>query len=959
MARLLSGRVKKTPQSGITSDRYEFLGLDQAEPDLGDPIIGPSSTGAKPFPPGSQYVLINVGGQTGERYWIPSTSLVPPGTTPGSFTVFNNSVQVGIANSFNKFNFVGTGVTVDFVGPNFEDQTGVATVRIQITDVQGIGDAYEVAYNNPSTGKEDGASGFVYRNGKVGIGSTIPTKILDVYGEVGFTTIHTLDLNIGSGATVLKTYNGNIGIGTQTPKYSFEFSNPVGLSSLVYDGRGRPGNDNDVLISKGDGRPPEWAALASAVPAEKSDSLKTTESSEDRSFYIGFSSNTNSYSQLFVDSDSLIYNPDKVKLGIGTNPQYALDVNGTIRAEEIIVDVMSSFPGILTTTSTSTAVLDSFDSGQFRSARYSVQTTTTGRLSNYSISGLTSGSNYSPGTYQNVSLISGLTGEQATANITVSPKVSTQISSTTLTGGIFTTTDSIAGIPTATLVAFDTTLNPNTYEESRITEIQVANSGAGFTSIPNIIIDSPIISGNPVLGVGIGSTALVTEVSMKVTNVILNSSGISTNTIPTVTFDTPVGSGVTAEGIVGFGISTFTITGVGSAYTSPPTVSYNQTPTESPVVSVGLGLSDTNILITGGSGYDNTVTLTVNGVNGIGNDALISVGSISIGGTILSVNVINPGTGYTTPPTIVVNGTGVGAAITITELIVSNIDVISPGAGFQTSKPGVSLSGGGGTNATAQVDDIVLTGINLTNPGYGYTSADIPVTVSIDSPGLVQPVGFSTVGLGIYSVRATTGLGYTEVPGITTDSPTISPFTEAVLTPVLGYDSQYDILPGPGYGGTTYYYIDPIDNNTFRITKDFAGTDYVTLGYDVSANPNVYIDGIVTNVDIQKQGSGFQIGEVLSVNNNNLYSSFSEVVGTGFSFTVSNLVESFQISDILLLQSVGSATTSVSIVEYAGISDTENLVEYSADLSGINVRLNVTPNYANNTLVYNKFPTRV
>jgi hypothetical protein len=607
----------------------------------------------------------------------------------------------------------------------------------------------------------------------------------------------------------------------------------------------------------------------------------------------------------------------------------------------------------LTTTSTSTAVLDSFNSGQFRSARYSVQTTTTGRLSNYTISGLTSGSNYSPGTYQNVSLISGLTGEQATANITVSPKVSTQIPFTELSGGIFSTSDSIVGIPTGTIVEFDTTLNPNPYEESRITDIQVVNSGAGFTSIPNIIIDDPIITGNPVLGVGVGSTSLVTEVSMKVTNVVLHSTGIITSTIPTATFDTPVGSGVTAEGIVGFGISTFTITGVGSAYTSPPTVSYDQTPTESPVVSVGLGLSDTNILITGGSGYDGSTTFTVNGVNGIGTDAIILLGSLS-GGSIQSVNVVSPGTGYTTPPTIVVNGTGVGAAITITELIVSNIDVISPGAGFQTSKPTVTLSGGGGTNATAQVDDIILTGINLTNPGYGYTSADIPVTVSIDSPGLV-----STVGLGIYSVRATTGLGYTEVPGITTDSPTISPFTEAVLTPVLGYDSQYDILPGPGYGGTTYYYIDPIDNNTFRITKDFAGTNYVTLGYDVSANPNVYIDGIVTNVDIQKQGSGFEIGEVLSVNNNNLYSSFSEVVGTGFSFTVSNLVESFQTSDILLLQSVGSATTSVSIVEYAGISDTENLVEYSADLSGINVRLSVTPNYANNTLVYSRFPTRV
>ena len=50
MGKLVSGRIKKLPQSGITSDRYEFLGVNQAEPDLGDPLVGVSSIGAKPKP---------------------------------------------------------------------------------------------------------------------------------------------------------------------------------------------------------------------------------------------------------------------------------------------------------------------------------------------------------------------------------------------------------------------------------------------------------------------------------------------------------------------------------------------------------------------------------------------------------------------------------------------------------------------------------------------------------------------------------------------------------------------------------------------------------------------------------------------------------------------------------------------------------------------------------------------
>jgi len=951
MARLITGRVKKTPQSGITSDRYEFLGLDQAEPDLGDPLIGPSSTGAKPFPPGNQYVLINVGGQTGKRYWIESTSLIPPGLTPGSFTVFNNDTLVGAANSFNKFNFVGTGVTVDFVGPNFADQTGIATIRIAVNEVLGIGNDYEIAYNNPVSGNEEGATGFVYRNGRVGIGSTIPTQTLDVNGTVGFTTINVVALNIGAGATIFKTDGGNIGIGTTIPKYSVEFSKSIGISSLFYDGKGSPGSDSDVLISKGAGSPPEWVTLGEATPTQNSNKVKTTNTIEDRLFYIGFSSvSGNSFGQLYVDSDNLYYNPDSVKLGIGTQPEYALDVSGTIRADQIIADRLSSFSGILTTTSTATAVLDTFNSGQFRSSRYSIQTTTKNRLSNYSISELSSGSQYSPGTYQNVSLISGLTGEQATANITVGPRISTQLSSTTLSGGIFTTTGSIAGIPTATLVAFGTTINPNPYEESKITELQIINSGAGFTSVPNIVFDSPTIIGNPVLGVGVGSTALVTDVSMKVTNAILNSANSST-TVPIVVFSSPVGPGLTAQGTVGFGISTFTITSAGSSYTSPPTVSYDQTPTSTPVVSVGLGISDANIQITPGSGYDGTTSFTITPVGGIGTDATIILGSLDGSGGITDIDITNIGTGYTTPPTVTVNGTGVGAAVTITELVLANLDIVSTGSGFTTSKPTVTLIGGGGTDASAVVNEVIATNVNITNPGYGYTG---PVTAAFNVIGVA-----ASVALGINSLSITSGLGYESIPDVTIDSPTLSPFTGAILTPTLGYDPEFDLLPGPGYGGTTYYYIDPIDNNTFRITKDFAGTDYITLGYDVSTNPNVYIDGIVTNVDIQNQGSRFEIGEVITVNNNNLYSSFSEVVGSGFSFTVSNLVESFQTSEILLLQSVGSATTNSSIIEYGGISDTENLIEYSTDIIGNTVRLKVTPNYEDNVVIYDRFPIRV
>ena len=74
MAQYNSGRKKKFNQTDITSDRYEYLGLEQAEPDLGDPIIGVGSTENNPKPAGQTYVLAAVDGYVGKRYWAPITT---------------------------------------------------------------------------------------------------------------------------------------------------------------------------------------------------------------------------------------------------------------------------------------------------------------------------------------------------------------------------------------------------------------------------------------------------------------------------------------------------------------------------------------------------------------------------------------------------------------------------------------------------------------------------------------------------------------------------------------------------------------------------------------------------------------------------------------------------------------------------------------------------------------------
>ena len=208
MGKLRSGRVKRIPQIGITSDRYEFLGLNQAEPNLGDPTVGPSSIGANPIPVGQVFQPVSVSTKEGERYWTP---LVGFGTTVGVISVYENGFLPNGDNRFqriNGLNFVGTGVTVETTsvdGP-FEG-VGIATIRFELDRLINKGNIGQVIYNSPS-GYVDGANDLTYYNSKVGIGSTTPNVKLDVVGDGNFTGIVTASYFSGTATTAINVIGG-------------------------------------------------------------------------------------------------------------------------------------------------------------------------------------------------------------------------------------------------------------------------------------------------------------------------------------------------------------------------------------------------------------------------------------------------------------------------------------------------------------------------------------------------------------------------------------------------------------------------------------------------------------------------------------------------------------------------------------------------------------------------------
>ena len=104
MAKYISGRVRRTDQDKLTDDRFKYLRLEDAEPNLGD---SPDIAGTPSIPSGQQFQLFSVLNNPGERYWSP----IQGGVIPGSISVFEEGSLVGTLSSITQLDFRGNGVT--------------------------------------------------------------------------------------------------------------------------------------------------------------------------------------------------------------------------------------------------------------------------------------------------------------------------------------------------------------------------------------------------------------------------------------------------------------------------------------------------------------------------------------------------------------------------------------------------------------------------------------------------------------------------------------------------------------------------------------------------------------------------------------------------------------------------------------------------------------------------------
>jgi len=239
MPKYLSGRVKRTDQAYLSTDRYQYLGLEQAEPNLGDP---PSASGSPGIPVGQRLQIISVVGRPGERFWIP----VEGGLIPGSISVFEEGTLVGGPSSTTQLDFRGNIVTAEGTRTGMDNPGIAVTVSIAPPGTDG-----QILFND--NGDFNAATFFNYDNStvgvaSVGIGTSAPTQSLHINGNLRLEgTIFDFNNDAGSSGQILTKNNeggleytnpGSIQAGAGGTISNIQFHDDTGLidgaSNFVY-----------------------------------------------------------------------------------------------------------------------------------------------------------------------------------------------------------------------------------------------------------------------------------------------------------------------------------------------------------------------------------------------------------------------------------------------------------------------------------------------------------------------------------------------------------------------------------------------------------------------------------------------------------------------------------------------------------------------------------------------------
>jgi FtsP/CotA-like multicopper oxidase with cupredoxin domain len=170
----------------------------------------------------------------------------------------------------------------------------------------------------------------------------------------------------------------------------------------------------------------------------------------------------------------------------------------------------------------------------------------------------------------------------------------------------------------------------------------------------------------------------------------------------------------------------------------------------------------------------------------------------------------------------------------------TKINVTAGGLNYLPATTNVAISGGGGTSATATavITPVVLTKLNLLTPGSGFTANP---TVTITGGGGAGAAGTATFTKIVKSIAVSNGgSNYTTVPTVTF---TGGGGTGAIATAVLNTTTHKVASITVNFGGSGY---------------TSAPTVTITGGGGTGAKATASITGVVNAVTLTNPGAGYQ-----------------------------------------------------------------------------------------------------
>ena len=209
---------------------------------------------------------------------------------------------------------------------------------------------------------------------------------------------------------------------------------------------------------------------------------------------------------------------------------------------------------------------------------------------------------------------------------------------------------------------------------------------------------------------------------------------------------------------------------------------------EDEVIDTGIDIIDDNI---GGSGgeQDSAQVGIIQKLNMVGTGVTASAITTLVNGGIRFFTVTNRGSGYINSPRVAISSapgggvTGIGSATLIGGIVVctdsanpatksvQSIEVINPGMGYTIAPKVLIFGDGSGATATSTIGDGIVGVITVTNSGGGYVNSPSIVFTGISSVSAAATAVVSSAG-SITQIRITNaGLGYTQPPSITIGNP--------------------------------------------------------------------------------------------------------------------------------------------------------------------------------------------